>query len=235
MVCSKPAVALTNVAVFRCPDDSTPELQTWNLFTPFNAPVGDTFAPNSYALSMGYNDAFALAPSLGPKRPDPFTGVFFLESQTRLAQIRDGQSNTFAIGEASSGIELGEGLGSTVESNADPGISFHGWIVGLACPSEFYGAGFRYTGGFCSTVEPLNKWPVTDSYFDRSSSASLSDARASWQGGPHWASNFRSEHTGGAGFAFCDGHVRFISENVDMDVYRATSTMSGGEVQTLGE
>lgn len=42
--------------------------------------------------------------------------------------------------------------------------------------------------------------------------------------------SFGSQHTGGAQFAMVDGSVRFISENVDSNVLRASSTRAGGEV-----
>lgn len=42
---------------------------------------------------------------------------------------------------------------------------------------------------------------------------------------------FASEHTGGAFFAFGDGHVVFLSESIDVkEVYRPLSTRAGGEV-----
>ncbi len=41
---------------------------------------------------------------------------------------------------------------------------------------------------------------------------------------------FGSEHPGGAQFLFADGHVSFISENIDIITYRALSTRSKGEV-----
>ena len=40
---------------------------------------------------------------------------------------------------------------------------------------------------------------------------------------------FGSQHPAGSHFAYGDGHVSFISENIALDIYRALSTRSGGE------
>lgn len=42
--------------------------------------------------------------------------------------------------------------------------------------------------------------------------------------------DFSSWHTGGTHFLFGDGRVKFISENIDLRVYRAAITRAGGEV-----
>ncbi|MBN2294301.1 MAG: DUF1559 domain-containing protein [Pirellulales bacterium] len=44
---------------------------------------------------------------------------------------------------------------------------------------------------------------------------------------------FRSEHPGGAMFAFGDGHVEFLDEGMDMRTYRALSTRAGGETEQI--
>lgn len=41
---------------------------------------------------------------------------------------------------------------------------------------------------------------------------------------------FGSYHVGGAQYAMGDGSVRFISENIDLNLYRALGTRAGGEV-----
>jgi prepilin-type processing-associated H-X9-DG protein len=41
---------------------------------------------------------------------------------------------------------------------------------------------------------------------------------------------FASEHPGGAHFAFGDGHVDFLGENIDLQTYRGLSTREGGEL-----
>ena len=48
-------------------------------------------------------------------------------------------------------------------------------------------------------------------------------------GGMH-AEDFSSRHTGGAHFILGDGHAKFISENVDLLVFRAIGTRAKGEV-----
>lgn len=45
--------------------------------------------------------------------------------------------------------------------------------------------------------------------------------------------DFSSWHAGGAQFLFADGHVRFVTENVDLNTYQGAATIRGTEV--LGE
>ena len=40
---------------------------------------------------------------------------------------------------------------------------------------------------------------------------------------------FGSQHPGGAQFVFCDGHVTFLTDTIDMGIYRALSTRATGE------
>lgn len=45
--------------------------------------------------------------------------------------------------------------------------------------------------------------------------------------------DFSSNHTGGAQFLFGDGRVRFISENIDKNVYQSLSSFRGGELTSF--
>jgi prepilin-type N-terminal cleavage/methylation domain-containing protein len=57
---------------------------------------------------------------------------------------------------------------------------------------------------------------------------------ADWGNWPERYS-FRSRHVGGASFALADGSVRFVSQDVPLQVYRAMGTINGGEPLTLND
>jgi prepilin-type processing-associated H-X9-DG protein len=44
----------------------------------------------------------------------------------------------------------------------------------------------------------------------------------------------RSRHPGGVGTAMCDGSVRFVSDEIDLQLWRALSSIHGNETTTAG-
>ena len=56
-----------------------------------------------------------------------------------------------------------------------------------------------------------------------------------WNNPGNWPNvySFRSRHTGGANFCMADGGVRFVTENITLNTYRALATINGGEVANL--
>lgn len=229
----KPASVQIVESVYLCPSDTMESIHSYPFLGALGLPVGDKFATCSYGMSVGVNDALSFSPGFQPRPVTPFSGVFAFHSNTKIAHITDGTSNTFAVGEAASGFDMCQGVGCTIPSAnnlAGEKKSVHGWLVGGANPSTLFAGGFRYSGGFGSTVEMINKSPVTDSFYDI---ARINVNTPSWQGGPHRAPNFRSFHSGGANFSFCDGSVHYLSQSIDLLTFRALSTIQGGEIASL--
>src|SRR5262249_48890163 len=82
-------------------------------------------------------------------------------------------------------------------------------------------------GGFTPVDdEPMNN-PLVLAAFDYGHGCDNSDPSVR---GFDTISGFRSVHTGGCNFLFCDGSVRFVRQSLSADVYRALSTIQGGEV-----
>lgn len=97
-------------------------------------------------------------------------------------------------------------IGEVIEAHTDD--SSNRWILGS-----------RHTDSLRSTDNPLNTPPtkgvVVDLYDNKVNGA------------------FASRHTGGAYFAFGDGHVQFLSDNISLPVYRALSTRESKETVQL--
>jgi prepilin-type processing-associated H-X9-DG protein len=74
-----------------------------------------------------------------------------------------------------------------------------------------WSVGSRHTHCLRTTENPINTAPGTGILYTTLNGA------------------FSSRHTGGANFAFGDGSIRFLSDNIDITLYRRLSTIKGGE------
>lgn len=249
-----PRIAATVIPIFTCPSSGSVN----PIVDPLLKLVVDDyiFGATEYAFCMGYTDAFCLAMSPVPNSPvKPGTipawqqGMFNLNYGASIKQITDGTSHTMAVGDASGGDKwVGcHGAGCQASSLApDPSGSlprmWAAWIIGEPNSTPFYSVLGPKGGGYGTTVEPMNKYPVTDTYLDlgqyaadltassKSFTAATHYCKPSYEGGKHTVSNYRSDHPGGCQFAMADGSVNFASEDIDLAVYRARSTIAGEEI-----
>ncbi len=160
--------------VFACPSDSSAALS--DVFAPVQAATG------SYAFVNG-----SLGPDAAPHRAKfENNGPFIYKLPRAFAQIRDGLSQTFLVGEV---------------VKADTWESSNIWtytLVNADC--------------LRSTRNPLNTRPGDGVNLNAQNGA------------------FASQHPGGAQFVFADGHVKFLSDDVELSVYQSLSTINGKEV-----
>jgi prepilin-type processing-associated H-X9-DG protein len=168
--------------------------------------------------------------------PPSELGLFDYKLVMRLARVEDGASNTFALGEGSGGL-MCQDPGCTAPDMRPPRAAYSGepysarqyWIGSGNVRRIYMQFSWASAGHFAATVDRLNKQPVTHFMFDDNATpdcrGTLSNAA-----NPHRVPNFRSDHPGGGNFTFADGSVHFIDDGVDLNAYRARSTIAGGEV-----
>ncbi len=228
-----PEAVLIVEPVYRCPSDIAEERHGYTFVGLLNLPVGSTFASNSYNMSCGYSDAHAFGPNMGPQPHTLFTGVYGINSNTKYKTILDGLSNTFAFGEAASGFAMCEGIGcdTPIQPANNPVAESEaqftdGWSEAFVPPTSTP-MDFVTPVDSPARLNRRTRLPVTDSFYDVTD---IFNDKPSWQGGPHYATNFRSHHVGGAYFGFCDGSVQFFTDSIDIQLYRDLSTIRGREL-----
>jgi prepilin-type N-terminal cleavage/methylation domain-containing protein/prepilin-type processing-associated H-X9-DG protein len=94
-------------------------------------------------------------------------------------------------------------VGELSRTNAPAANRYRSWVRG--CDTAPVCAGCR------NVVNPINAPSV----------ATFSDIA------------FGSQHSGGTNFLLADGSVRFVSEGINLDVYKAAASRDGGEVSAL--
>jgi prepilin-type processing-associated H-X9-DG protein len=218
------------------------------------------FATSDYAYCKGNTDAYCIDPSsivagggsieikAGAVRRD-LNGVFNIAWGASIKKITDGTSKTMAMGEASSDTrwQVCTGRGCTVAENSKNSApelqwAWFPWIAGQPNSGPYKGQLGPLSSIFAATVEPMNKNPVTESYIGSALTSlnprvACADSRGPAYGPPgtsttgdSYASNFRSNHSGGCNFLMADGSCTFLPESIDMVVYQAKSTIAGEEV-----
>jgi prepilin-type N-terminal cleavage/methylation domain-containing protein len=249
----KDGVAAVAIPVFKCPSSSAPNPFTDPLLAEWSEPDG-TYGVSEYAWCMGFTDAFCLVNLAEPGRVKKLQkGMFSLAFGASIRQITDGTSKTIALGDASGGPDwlvcraTSSTLGTprcTQLAAPKPGTSevpdaTMGWIIGepsstiwrplLGDRSSMYGC----------TIEPMNKKPVTATFVDfgqlngentKQRMDPTYECLASFDGGNHSVSNYRSDHPGGCVFLMGDGSATFLNESIDMAAYRARSTISADDI-----
>jgi len=173
------AVALS-VPVYTCPS------------VPGTGNIG-AYAPTHYAANAG-------------TLPGQNDGVLYPLSKVSFRDLRDGASNTIAVGEVA--------------------LSLGGWDQGAinAGGGGGGGGGGGASQGFGRSM--LRWWSCAASC----AKPGINPPLTTCSGGCEQQFQFSSRHVGGAQFTLADGHTTFVSENINVTVLRALMTRAGGEV-----
>lgn len=204
---------------------------------PYTDPEFDQLAAAAGYNITGYGSAITYLLNKGAHRiwcrrgavSNNVRGVFDLAAGSSFRDIRDGTSNTIMVGEGPIGDnnEVCQGQGCNGSSTVSSQPARICWIVPHPHAS-YIPILTPHISIFGSTLDAMNKEYVTESFADNSSWTDCSTP-----GTADAVTNFGSQHPGGANFLFCDGSVHFLSETIDMTIYRGLSTRAGGEAVSI--
>jgi prepilin-type N-terminal cleavage/methylation domain-containing protein/prepilin-type processing-associated H-X9-DG protein len=207
------------VRIFLCPSDiQRPVSGGYNI---------NQFGPTNYAACTGTG--------LNGGSPYNADGIFYANSRTRMTDVKDGTSNTVAFSESLLGA--GDEGSTTLYGGSDAqhayGFLYSGQLTDAGCQSPqawnlSNRRGFQWVAGEyrCSSYNHyyLPNAPQYDcfSYIPAGPPDQLFTS-IGWRAA-------RSNHSGGVNIAMADGAVRFASNNIPLNIWRALSTRNGGEV-----
>lgn len=213
------------IATFMCPSEinDVPRL---------NDDGSIRFYPLNYAFNMGVWFAFDPASGQGGD------GVMYPNSRITPGSITDGLSNTLCLSEvktftaycrqAPNAPLLPPTTGAEVASLMPAGRLSLGPALNDRRAHTEWVDGRHYHTGFTATLTPNTKVlvPVGDQFVDTDYDGRTPGDELS----VYTAITSRSFHSGIVQVALMDGSQHSISDNVDLTVWRAMATRSGGEV-----
>jgi prepilin-type N-terminal cleavage/methylation domain-containing protein/prepilin-type processing-associated H-X9-DG protein len=227
------------VKVFYCPSNRTDGVIDLAYMVPISGRPLPNPAATDYLLCKGANAALCEVTQLPPGG----RGVFDVNTKTTLADILDGTSQTFAAGEGV-GNNPRYGFRRFYHDTAPatgffPGQSHlidQSWSSGPMATEELHTLG-KLGGSYLGVTairggqadpfdEPMNRALVLPAFDYNQGCTNAGTAPGTYD----TTGGFRSVHSGGCYFLFCDGSVRFLAESISPAAYRAFSTVAGREV-----
>lgn len=219
---------------------------------PSDANTGRVVGENNYRYNFGGSLTHGGAATWDNNavRTAPGNGAFTYGPSLRVADFKDGLSNTAVFSERlkGSGTDLSSNpptpadiitspqRQTTSVSEADRDLHFQACGGYVPVPDRFH---FNSMGRFLDGSDFVNGWP-TAAY-----SGSLYNhvAPPNWNGqdcgmasaiadvpGEHAIVSARSDHPGGVNVLLGDGSVKFVKSTVNVFTWRALGTRNGGEV-----
>jgi prepilin-type N-terminal cleavage/methylation domain-containing protein/prepilin-type processing-associated H-X9-DG protein len=207
------------IAFFYCPSDRQEKVVP---------PGAETdWAASNYMACWGRSAPTARGTTIF----DDADGLFNSRSAVRFADVTDGTSNTAAFSESllpdpnmSGNVVLTEKNKDLVivgaRSGGDPTLTVQ-WCTRFGQPvASQPRRTTRWVDGFILYTAYYHWWGPNSWIPDCAKWAPL---RSLWQ-------MARSRHPGGVNVCFADGSVHFVSETVDVELWRALGSRNGGEV-----
>lgn len=206
------------INALRCPTDSGTAIATVNggvvQYGRSNYPAVCGFDPTQQGISTNWVAAPITPPATTSQRmptywvdqmTNQWGGCFGENTRKGLRDMSDGSSNVIIVGERYTPASTGTGT----------------YIAG-----DCIWAGTPMSG----SSSPSGNW--MQALVVGECTTRLNFGTSSGSGGTPRAdtAGFGSMHTGGCHFLLGDGSVKFVSENVDMNTYRALSRISDGSI-----
>jgi prepilin-type N-terminal cleavage/methylation domain-containing protein/prepilin-type processing-associated H-X9-DG protein len=216
--------AATPVKTFLCPGDGQNPLFT-------NVLGSATMAGTNYVVNIGSGVGTNFDPRF------PTDGMFWYNSKVRITDVTDGSSNTLLLSQTLLGTgpnlagisyaaltpEQARRDYANLSTGRLPNSTGPGYNV-MWGPTDYQSCttwggnrggswiyGVAYANGFVAYLPPNCTAP--DSFGH----------------GMGWLSA-RSNFSGGVNVCLCDGSVHFVSNDIDINIWRALATRAGGEV-----
>jgi prepilin-type N-terminal cleavage/methylation domain-containing protein/prepilin-type processing-associated H-X9-DG protein len=158
-------------------------------------PIAECYT-NSYAANYGKGKHIGENPGIGD-------GLFFRNSHVNMRDVRDGLSNTFAVGERAAHFAQAPWAGAV-------------------------SAGIVKTGDYDPSIDTVDNY-----WFEEAPVQVMAGFNPDCKAFNHKKSNaycFFSPHSGTGNFVFADGAVHSISFHTSFSVLQALCTRDGGEV-----
>lgn len=226
-------ISRAHVGVYTCPSEIRKELR----------PDGEHF-PLNYAACAGSWKVFAHAATFD-EGGEPGDGLFAPNQSLKPAQIIDGLSHTMSFSEVKAFTPyVRDGGQASTPDTADDTIPVdllpynNGQFKAISGHTEWVDGRVHQTG-FTTTFTPNSYTPVEGATGDSGDPidgdyTSCREAKSGCEGLPTYASvTARSHHSGMVFSVLLDGSVHTISDNINIDIWRALGSPSGREDRTF--